>query len=176
MNIKTTAIAMVVILLAVVGGGYAYYSYSAGTLTVKMKDPPEGWGQASNIYIHFSAIEVHRTDAGNQTGWVNVVDKDGWIDLSTAINVNKTIGQSRLQPGSYNIIRFEILEAKITVGGFNQTASVVNGKLNVPITRGGITLVGGQTTEIVLDMSPRITGSEASGYKLTPAVKALPKS
>jgi len=175
MNTKTIAIVTGVILLAVVGG-YAYYNYSAGTLTVKMADLPEGWGQASKIYIHFSAIEVHRTDAGNQTGWVTVVDKDGWIDLSTVLNVNKTIGQSRLQPGSYNVVRFEITEAKITVGGANQTAAVVNGKLNVPITRGGVTVVGGQSTEIVLDVSPKVTGSQTSGYKLVPAVRAISKS
>ena len=174
MNMKTGAIVGVIILLAAVAGGFVYINYSSGTLTVKMMDPPAGWGQASNIFIHYSAIEVHRTDAGNQSGWATVVEKDGWIDMLTAINVNKTIGQSRLQPGHYNIIRFEILEAKVTVGGQNKTATVASGKLNIPITRGGITLNAGQTSELVIDVNPTVTGSETAGFRLAPAVRAIP--
>lgn len=168
------AIVGVIIIVVALVGGYAFVNLSMGTLTLKMMDPPAGWGQASNVYIHYSAIEIHRTEAGNQSGWVTVVEKDAWIDLSTAINVNKTIGHSRLQPGSYNVIRFEILEAKATIGGQNKTTTVASGKLNIPITRGGITLTGGQTSELVIDVNPSITGSDTTGYKLTPAVRAIP--
>jgi hypothetical protein len=162
------------ILLVAVFGAYTYFGYTTATLTLKMRDPPYNWGDASNIYIHYSAIEIHRSDAGDKAGWMSL-SEEGWIDLSTVIDIDETIGESSLEPGIYDRIRFEIIEARVTVNGFNKTASVASGKLNIQITNGGITLVGGRTSELLLDIEPTVHGSEKSGYRIIPAVKAIPE-
>ena len=138
-----------------------------------MRDPPRNWGDASNIYIHYSAFEIRRADSNEKSGWMTVLSEDGWIDLSTVIDVEKTMVDARLEPGRYNIIRFEILEVKITVDNLNKTASVASNKLNIPIMDGGITLSGGRTSELVIDFETTVAGSEKSGYRLIPNVKAI---
>src|SRR5512139_583739 len=113
------------ILLVAVAGAFTYFGYTTATLTLKIKDPPNNWGDATNIYIHYSAIEIHRSDASDKAGWISLTE-EGWIDLSTVINVEEKIGESRLEPGNYNIIRFELIEAKVTVNDITRTAFVAN--------------------------------------------------
>jgi len=68
---KTAIAALVVIVLAiVVVGGYVLYSNSGtGTLQVKLADPPDSWGDATQVYLNYNAIEIHRADAGDDAGW-----------------------------------------------------------------------------------------------------------
>ena len=72
------------------------------------------------------------------------------------------------------MIRFEVLESVVTVNDVNYTAALSNGKLNIAIIQGGVTVNAGQTSNLLIDITPRITGSEPQGYRLTPAAKALP--
>ena len=150
-----------------------YFTYGSGTLVIEMMDPPEHWGHASQVYIHYSAIKIHRAGAEEESGWHTVIQGDGWINLTSVVNVSKAIGQVPLQAGKYNIIRFNITEAIVTVNGENYTATIVNGRLNVPITRGGIIVDAGQKTYLVIDITPRITGSK-QGFRLVPATRAIP--
>jgi hypothetical protein len=158
----------------IIGGTYSYFAYGYGTLVVEIMDPPEHWGPASKVYIHYSAIMIHRADAGNESGWFTAVQSDGWIDLSEVLNVSKAIGQGSLQAGLYTLIRFNVTEAIIDVNGENKTATVESGMLNVPITRSGIQVKAGQTVYLVIDITPRVVGSEAQGFRVVPAARALP--
>jgi len=56
-------ILVVLAVLVVAVGSSVYFTYGYGTLAVKVVDPPQEWEQASNIYIHYSEIMVHRADA-----------------------------------------------------------------------------------------------------------------
>lgn len=168
------AIIAAVAVLIIIGAFFGYRTFAKGTLVVEMTDPPSGWGDASNVYIKYSAIEIHRADAGNESGWNTVVDSEDWIDLTQVLNSSKTLGSNGLSSGKYNLIRFEILEAIVTVEGTNHTATVSSGKLNIAIIRGGVNITAGQTSNLLIDITPKITGSEAQGYRLTPAAKALP--
>ncbi len=166
-------ILVVLALLVVAIGSSVYFTYGYGTLVVKMVDPPQEWGQASNVYIRYSEIMVHRADAGNETGWYTVVGS-GWIDLASVVNVSKTIGQGSLQSGKYNLVRFQVMEAVVTVGGANYTAEVPPDKVTISITQGGIQVNTGQTAYLVIDINPKVVGSQASGFKLVPAATASP--
>lgn len=166
--------AWIAILLAAIAGANLYFGYTTATLTLKVKDPPLSWGDADKVEIHYSVIEIHRSDAGDKSGWVSI-SKEGWIDLTTAIDVEKVISEVKLEPGVYNIMRFEVLEARITVDDSSRAVKVSSGKLNIPITKGGITLSGGQMSGLVIDIEPRVVGSRNSGYMLIPAAKAVPE-
>lgn len=50
MDRRTALLLVVLAAIVIVGGSYAYFSYSSGTLVVEMTDPPEHWGPASNVY------------------------------------------------------------------------------------------------------------------------------
>ncbi len=152
---------------------FTYFAYGSSTLVIEMMDPPEQWGAASQVYIQYSAIMVHRAGAEDESGWKTVVKVDGWMNLTSVVNVSRAIGQGPLQAGRYNLVRFNITEAVVTVDGTNHTATVVNGKLNIPITKGGIRVDAGQKTHLVMDITPRITGSQ-QGYRMVPAAKATP--
>jgi hypothetical protein len=62
----------------------------------------------------------------------------------------------------------------VTVEGQNYTAIVQSGKLNIAITKGGITIDVGQTSHLVIDLTPKVVGSASKGYRIVPAVKAVP--
>lgn len=160
------------VLVLAIGSG-VYFTYGYGTLSVKITDPPQNWGQATNIYIHYSEIMVHRADAGNETGWYKVVDS-GEIDLASVVNVSNIIGQGSLQAGKYNLVRFRLIEATVTVGGVNYTAEVPSGEITIAIVGGGVQVSPGQTTYLVIDVNPKVVGSQTLGFKLVPAATALP--
>jgi len=148
---------------------------ASGFLSIEITDPPKEWGDASNVFIHYSNISVHRSDDGNETGWYNVVRSDGWLDLKTVLNTSKTLGTGALQPGTYNLLRFEILECRVTVNGINYTAPVESGKITISILQGGVKIVSGQTTSVLIDITPNIVPHQ-NGYKVVPAAKATSES
>jgi hypothetical protein len=74
----------------------------------------------------------------------------------------------------YNLVRFEVLESVVTVGGQNYTATVSSGKLTIAVTRGGVNIEVGQTSHLVIDITPKVVGSAAAGFRVVPVVKAIP--
>jgi len=166
-------IAMGVLIVLVVSGIFIYMTFGSGTLVLKMKDPPAGWGPAEAVYITFSNIEIHRAGEGNESGWLNAGVSATNLSLLGIVNISKVIGQTLLQAGLYNVIRFSITQAIVTVSGVNYTCAVESGMLNVPITRGGVRINAGQTSFIEIDIDCRITG-KIGNFKLTPAARATP--
>jgi hypothetical protein len=160
----------------VVVGSFGYFTYGKGTLVVELTDPPRDWGSASKVYIRYGEVRIHRAMAGNESGWFTVVEGDSWMDLSTVLNASEVIGISRLGAGKYNLVRFEVLESVVTVDGQNYTATVSSGKLNIAVTRGGVNVEVGQTSHLVIDITPKVVGSAAAGFRVVPAVKAIPSS
>ena len=140
-----------------------------------IKDPPAGWGPASSIYITFNHIWIHRTEANGESGWfdtgVNVVN----LSLREVVIFDKMIGEVSLQAGSYNIVRFNVTQAIVTVEGINYTCRIEHGNLHVPIINGGLYINALQTTHLEIDISPKVTG-KVDSFKLTPAARAVPLS
>jgi hypothetical protein len=173
-QIAKLAVAILVIAV-IVGGVFAYISYGPGTLQIQMTDPPSSWGPATQIYLNYSAIEVHRADAGNESGWFTVVDLSAEINLTRIIDFNQTIGSKSLQTGTYNLMRFNISEAKVTVANVNYTATVPSGRLQIAITKGGIRINAGQTSTLLIDLNIAVHGSIQSGFTIVPDIRAVPE-
>jgi len=170
-----TAITLVVIAIAAVAL-FAYFNYGSGILEIKMTDPPTDWGEATQVYLNYSSIEIHKAQPDNESGWFTVFDNSAWINLTRTLNVNQTIGSKNLQAGVYNLIRFQILSAKVTVGGKNYTAALVpSGKVTIAIKQGGIRIATGQTATLLIDTNVRVEGSRAeSTFRIEPAAGATP--
>ncbi len=169
-NMLIGALAVVIIVF----GSYGYFSYGKGTLVVELMDPPSEWGPASKVYIRYGEVSIHKAKDGNESGWFTAVEGDTWMDLSTVLNASEVIGISRLGSGKYNLVRFEMLESLVTVDGQNYTATVSGGKLTIALTRGGVNIEVGQTSHLVIDITPKVVGSAAAGFRVVPAVKAIP--
>jgi len=171
---RTTILAVgIIIVIIVIVGVFVYLSYGSGTLQVSMTDPPD-WGVATQVYINCSAIEVHRADAANESGWFTAVDTGGWINLTQTLDVNKTLGSKSLQAGTYNIIRFNISEAIVTVANVNYSATVPSGKLQIAITQGGVKVNAGQTSNLLIELNIGVQGSIVEGFTIVPDIRATP--
>lgn len=173
---RRTQIALTIVAVVIAAAAlFAYFNYGSGNLEIKMRDPPSAWGEATQVYINYSAIEIHRAQAGNDSGWFTIVEKSAWINLTRTLDVNQTIGRQTLQAGLYNLIRFRILDARVTVSGMNYTASVPSGELTIAITLGGLQINTGQATALLIDINVKVEGSRAAGFfRLVPAVRATP--
>jgi hypothetical protein len=172
---RTTILAVVIVIaIIVVVGVFVYLSYGSGTLQTSMTDPPAGWGDATQVYINYSAIQVHRADAGNNSGWFTAVDVSGWINLTQILDVNKTLGSKSLQAGTYNLIRFMDVEAIVTVNDVNYSATVPSDKLQIAITQGGVKINAGQTSNLLIELNIMVQGSITEGFTLVPGIRATP--
>jgi hypothetical protein len=171
----TTALAVIIVVILIAAGGiFAYLNYGSGSLQILVSDPSINWEDATQVYLNYSAIEVHRADAGNDSGWFTVIDSSGLINLTRILDINQTIGSKSLQAGTYNLVRFTILDANVTVSGENYTATVPSGKLQIAITQGGIRVNTGQTSSLLIELNIAVIAQTSGGYKIVPAIRATP--
>jgi len=174
---KITSVAIVAIIVIAAAALFAYFNYGTGIIEIKVSDPalPPNWGDATQVYLNYSAIEIHRSQPDNESGWQTVIDESAWINLTRTLDVNQTIGAKNLQAGAYNLIRFRILEAIVTIHGVNRSAVVPSGRLTVAILRGGIHVNSGHTTELLIDISVKVVRSGSTDdFNVVPAAKAIP--
>ena len=171
---KKTFILVICIVGAIYFSSIFLGSVSAsGILVIMMRDPPSGWGPATAVYITFSDIMIHRYDAGVESGWFNTGVSVTNLSLREIVIFNTMIGETTLQVGLYNIIRFNITQAIATVNGINYTCVVNSGKLNVPIIMGGVKINSAKISSLEIDVTPKIMGKDGN-FSLKPAAKATP--
>ncbi len=166
------ALAVLIAVVIVVVGVFSYFYFTTGTLKVELTDPPAGWGDASQIYLSYSSIEVHKANSDNESGWVTAANQ-GDINLTATINITKTLGETQLQPGTYNLIRFQINTATLTINGQNVTATVPSGKLQIAITQGGVDIKTGQTSMLLIELNIAIH-ENGQNFTIVPDIRATP--
>ncbi len=154
------------------GGTTNTLSSGFGTLQISMQDPPNVPPEVTAVYINYSSIQVHVANAGNQSGWYNVTSS-GKANLTSLIANSKLLGSTKLPSGTYNIVRFNVTSALVTVGGKNYTATVPSGRIQAVLS-GGVDVKQGQTSALLIDISPKVTGNTHSGYMLVPSANAQP--
>lgn len=129
---------------------------ATGTLAVLMTDPPTVPYGTTHVYATYSSMRIHLSNAGNSTGWQKI-NSSGQLDLMSIVNVTQTIALVDIQSGTFNAIEFNITSAIITYEGENYSAYLIyqDHLLFVPIV-GGITIVAGQTSAAVIDLTPTV--------------------
>jgi hypothetical protein len=128
----------------------------SGTLALLMTDPPTVPNGTSGVYITYNDLAIHLSSAGNNSGW-HLLDVSGQIDLMNIINVSQTIASVKVQNGVFNALEFNITSSTVTFDGANYSAYLVYREhtLFVPIA-GGISIVNGQTSAAVIDLTPTV--------------------
>ncbi len=168
---KKEAATTIVVVLITVAAVLAYFNNGAGTLQIKVRDP-EYLDEATRVCLNYSAIEVHQAQADYKSGWVKVVDKSDWINLTTAVDANQTICYANLQAGTYNMIRLRFMDACVTVDGTNRNASVPVRELVTPIPN-EIKLNTGQTATLLVEINVKV--EQQNTTKTSESVTLIPE-
>lgn len=131
-------------------------SGSTGTLAVLMTDPPTIPEGVTAVYMDYSNLAIHVSDAGNQSGWINL-GSSGSINLLSVVNSTQTIAVSNITSGLFNAMKFNVSSAIVTFNSQNYTANLVYQKAYLLVTiPGGIRITNGTTAGAVIDMTPTI--------------------
>ncbi|MHB2036725.1 MAG: DUF4382 domain-containing protein [Nitrososphaerales archaeon] len=130
----------------------------SGTLAVLLTDPPTIPNGVTAVYATYSDVQVHVSNAGNESGWYDL-HSSGQINLMSVINIGQTIGSTSVPAGNYNALRFNVTAATVTYQGQNYSAHIANSaagpQLTVPII-GGIQVSSGQSSAAIIDMTPTV--------------------
>jgi hypothetical protein len=142
-----------------------------GTLSVMLTDPPTVPTGVTALYINYSDVQVHISNAGNDSGW-KTLSGSGQINLMSLINVSQTIATGNIDSGTFNAIRFNVTSAEVTYNGQNYPAELVYSEniLTIPI-RGGIQVSAAETSTALIDLSPTVL---LLGSPQNPAFALLP--
>ncbi|MEM3839437.1 MAG: hypothetical protein QXF01_02570 [Candidatus Micrarchaeaceae archaeon] len=143
------------------------------TVPIQLTDPPVVPAGTQSLIVAYSNEQVHLSNAGNQSGWVNASGK-GEINLMSTVNLSQTIGSVSLPAGAeIDMARFNITYATISINGTAYNVTVPSGKVTAHIE--GSTSVTGSNS-ILLDLSPTvvtIVTNSSVVYVLVPSVKAV---
>src|SRR5712692_5417766 len=129
-------------------------SGAPGTLSVLLTDPPHVPLGVTKVYIAYSNLAVHVSEAGNKSGWT-LLKSGGSIELLGTVDVSLTISSVKIARGEYNLLRFNISSAQVTYDGKNYTAFVPTSELTVPIV-GGIEVNASKPSATIINIQPTV--------------------
>lgn len=116
------------------------------TLEVRVTDAPPP--SVTQLLVTIRDIQIHKSPIETEAAWVTVVPGDRAVDLVAVTGIEQLLGSVLVEPGRYNHVRFELVEARITIDGVERTALFPPGKHHLS---GGFNVVPGQTTVLTLD-------------------------
>jgi len=100
-----TVFAMAVTGLLLIAGFAFLGSVTSGTLYVYVRDAPVEWRQ---LNVVFSDIQVHRADAGNDSGWIHLPLSSTNIDFVALANLTRLLALDRAPAGKYTQLRLVV--------------------------------------------------------------------
>lgn len=142
----------------------------SGTLEVRVTDQPAD--AVSRILVTLGDIEVHQSGGQEMSGWLTVVTEPQQFDLLKLRGIEELLGESALEVGQYQQVRFEVLSTLITVRGSDWRSSTPGGKIRLV---GGFEINEGSTTIVTLDFDAErsVVFTPGQGPSLKPIVKLL---
>jgi hypothetical protein len=171
----------------IIGGALAYstgslgglFGGNSGTLQLSIIDPPDAPANVTHVTITYTSMQVHVANGGNNSGWHNITSS-GQIDLMSVVNQKQVLGSANLPAGTYNIIRFNMTSATVTVHSISGdkifSVQIANGRMQVTITGGGVHVKSGATSYVLVDITPKVNYDANNGYTIVPAASATTTS
>src|SRR5256712_12682843 len=77
-------------------------SVTSGPLYVYVRDAPVEWRE---LNVVFSDIQVHRADAGNDSGWIHLPLSSTNIDFVALADLTRLLALDRTPAGKYTQVR-----------------------------------------------------------------------
>jgi len=151
------------------GPAFDLYFTSSAVNAVKFgNDKPE---DVTSLVVTLQGLEVHKSSAGQDSGWVSLTPPSGSVDLMSIQGVEDLISSTEITEGSYNQIRFLVSTATVTTESGTYDATVPSTKIHVAVQ---FDVVSGESTEVVLEWDPdsslNVTGSDPPKYTLNPVI------
>jgi len=146
------AVAGLLAVLAVASLG----TYSAGTIKIAVSATPVNW---QHLNVVFSDIQVHRANAGNESGWTSLPLSTPQIDFVGLGSVTQLLSLDRAAPGKYTQVRIVINSVEgVLPDGRHVNVTVTDGELK---TVAPFELAGGGAVTITLnfDLASSIHGA-----------------
>jgi len=142
----------------------------SGTLEIRVTDQPAD--AVSRIQVTLGDIEVHTSNGSEMSGWVTVVTDSQEFDLLKLRGIEELLGDTALEAGRYQQIRFEVIKSLITVRGSDWRSSTPGGKIRLV---GGFEIKEDSTTIVTLDFDAErsVVFTPGQGPSLKPIVKML---
>jgi len=146
-----------------------------GTLKISLTDAPADYDA---VNITFSEVSANRD---NQ--WEMVSTKTQQHNLLSLQNgVTSLLGESQLEPGTYNQIRLKISEAEVVYNGETYPLNVPSGAQSGLKLGPSFTLQAGYEFELVVDFDvnksvvPRGPRHRYTGFQLKPRVRVMARN
>lgn len=86
-----------------------------GNLVLQITDKPDLNIEKADVTL--SNVQVHVAGAGNESGWITVVEEPKTFDLVAIKDVKTFLGEEDLAVGMYTQIRLDVDKALVTING-----------------------------------------------------------
>ena len=141
-----------------------------GAVEIRVTDQPDD--AVSSILITLENIQVHVSGGQEMSGWTTIVEEPQPFELMELMGIEELLGGAELEPGKYQQIRFDVVEAIITVRGAKRESPVPSGKIRLV---GGFEIKSGATTIVTLDFDAEksVVFRPGQGPALVPVIKML---
>ncbi len=139
-------------------------------MEIRVTDQPTD--AVSSIKVTIKDVEVHVSGGEEMSGWRTVVEGTREFDLMELMGIEDVLGSATLAAGKYQQVRFEVVDAVVTIRGTPRQSPVPSGKIRLA---GGFDISAGATTIITLDFDAEksVVFNPGQGPQLIPVIKLL---
>ncbi len=147
---------------------------TSGNIIIQLTDPPQVPTGTQSLVITYNSLKLHVLGSSNTSGFINV-NVSGSVDLLNITNTTQTIGVMKTNTKlKFDMVRFNITSAKITLNNTVYNVTVPNGELNVHFKKNLSARNG--SSGVIIQLNPtvvQIYTSNQTIFILVPSAKAI---
>ncbi len=167
--------AIILIILALIAIAVVIYTPKtsaplSSAFVIQLTDPPQVPNGTQSLVISYSGISLHEAGNANSTGFVNVA-QSGSINLMQLVNFTQTVAVAKKTGAAFDMVRFNITGATITINGNTYNVSVPNNRLLVKIS-GSNSTSGGVLVEVNPSIIQIYSGNQTI-FVMVPSARAV---
>ena len=148
------------------------YAAPTGTAVLQLTDPPIVPNGTQALVVTYSSVQLHEAGAGNSTGFMALNDT-GTVNLMNLTNFTQTIATTSIKANqSFDMAKFAISGATITINGTSYPVTVPSSSLLVRFNKE----LNSTNSVAIIDMTPtvvQIYTANTTLFVLVPSVKAV---
>ena len=167
---KKNMVLFVLLFLAVLISGCTAPT-GTGDLVLQITDQPNLDIEKADVTI--SKVQVHVAGAGNESGWITVMEEFRTFDLVAIKEVKAYLGGKELVVGTYAQIRLDVDKALVTINGTVHNLTIPS--KTVKLVR-SFDIEENKTTTLTLDFDAELSihSAGASGnYIMRPTIMVI---
>ncbi len=144
------------------------------SVLVSITDPPHVPNGTSSLVITYNSVALHELGSSNNTGFVSF-NTTGSINLMNITNSSETIAKIGVNANQkFDMVRFIITSAVITIGNQTYNVTVPSGNLKVKLNQN--LAINGSGAGLLLQLNPsviQIYSANQTFFVMLPSAKAI---